>query len=877
LTELRTAAQNLCLHNLIEVQSETTPDAVALIAGNDQVTYAQLNASANQLARFLRAKGVRPEVLVALCVKRSVEMLVAMLGVLKAGGAYIPLNPMDPAERKSFQLRDSGTTFLLTTDDLADTLPVDERTLICLDADWPEIARESRSNLAPAAELAHPAYVIYTSGSTGAPKGVVVTHSGLLNYLLWAVGAYGKEARRSSLVHSAISFDLTITGLYTPLLVGGQVELLPEETGAEALVVALRKPETRGLVKITPAHLEFLSQRLRPEEAAGKVELFVIGGENLTAKSLRFWREVSPTTRLINEYGPTETVVGCCVYEVQAADPFTGSVPIGKAIDRTKLYILDPQQKPVSTGLAGELYIGGAGVARGYLNRPELTGECFLADPFSNEPGARMYKTGDMVSCGSDGNLQYQGRLDDQVKIRGYRVELGEVETAVTAHSAVRQCAAIAREDQPGSKQLVAYLTPQPGQMVAPKELREFLRQKLPEYMVPAHFVFLDAFPLTPNGKVDRRALPVPEKTSYREEFIAPENDIELRLAAIWEKLFDIPLVGVTDSFFDLGGDSLLVARFLVEVEESFAKELSMATLFEAPTIRELAVILESQAPSKPGVIPVQPKGFRRPFFCVGAGPLFRPLALRLGTDRPFLSLMPSHLEIKQLSAPYRLDQIAAHLLNTILDYQKEGPYYLGGWSASGVVAYETARQLIEKGHQVALLVMFDTANPTGPQSERQGWLESCVEMITFLASEVSKVRLRTAPAYFAEKVKELRRKFDKAALRARQTIPGPLKRRGSENPDQIVQLAVSSYRPGRYGGDVVFFQAAERPSNDVRDFNRGWQGLVSGRFDVYEVPGDHRSMFHEPNVETLAKNMSNSFSRKEPSEPNPGPANFED
>ena len=518
------AQQLLCVHDLIAVQAQTTSDAIALVAGGKRFTYAQLNANANQLAHFLRAKGVGPEILVGLCVKRSVEMVVAMLGILKAGGAYIPLDPNNPTERQSFELQDSGTKVLVTTDDLAKTLSVDGRTVVRLDADWPEIAQESQANPEPAARLTNPAYVIYTSGSTGRPKGVMVTHSGLMNYLSWAARAYGKEARRSALVHSSISFDLTITGLYTPLLVGGRVELLPDDASVEAVVRALRQPQTRGVVKITPAHLELLSQQLRPEEAAGKVELFVIGGENLLGESLRFWREVSPTTRLINEYGPTETVVGCCVYEVQAGDPFTGSVPIGRAIDNTQLYVLDQQLRPVPAGVVGELYIGGAGVARGYLNRPELTREHFLADPFSNQPGARMYKTGDRARCREDGTLEYVGRLDDQVKIRGYRVELGEVEAVLAEHAAVRQCVAVAREDEPGNKQLAGYVIPRDRRVLTPKDLREFLRQKLPEYMVPAHFVFLDTFPLTPNGKVDRRALPVPEKTFSRQEFVAPAN-----------------------------------------------------------------------------------------------------------------------------------------------------------------------------------------------------------------------------------------------------------------------------------------------------------------------------------------------------------------
>jgi amino acid adenylation domain-containing protein len=861
----QTSQQHLCTHDLIAIQAKTTPDAIALVAGTKILTYARLNASANQLAHLLRAKGVGPEVLVGLCLKRSVEMIVAMLGILKAGGAYVPLDPNDPVERQSFQLQDSGAKFLVTANGNPMTLSGDGGTVIRLDADRTEIARESEANPEPAASLADPAYVIYTSGSTGIPKGVIVTHSGLVNYLSWAARAYGKEARHSALVHSSISFDLTITGLYTPLLVGGKVELLPDDSGVESVIKALRQPQTRGIVKITPAHLELLSQQLRPEEAAGKVELFVIGGENLTAESLRFWREHSPTTRLINEYGPTETVVGCCVHEFQAGAPFTGSVPIGKPIDNTNLYVLDDQLKLLGAGAVGELYIGGAGVARGYLNRPELTREHFLADPFSDEPGARMYKTGDRARCGDDGTLEFLGRLDDQVKIRGYRIELGEVERVMSEHAKVRHCVAVVREDQAGNKQLASYVIPCDGQALKPKELRDFLRRKLPEYMVPTYFVTLDAFPLTPNGKVDRRALPVPEKTLFRQEFIPPNTAKEFRLAAVWTELLGISPISVTDSFFDLGGHSLLAARLLVKVEQLFGKQLSMAALFQAPTIRQLAVMLEAEVASTSQVIPIQPAGSLPPFFCIGAGPLFRPLASRIGTDRPFLSLMPSLLpELKQLSAPYHLEPIAVSLANSILDYQKEGPYYLGGWSASGVVAYETARQLTEKGHEVALLAMFDTANPAFQQRVlRESWLDSLAEKLRFFAVELLELKLKNAPIYLSEKMMELRRKIRTATSQIHYKIR--VRRNGvlSEDPEQILQLAVSSYRPSQYVGRLVFFKAAEGPTGDAWDLSRGWSHLVSGSFEVCEVPGDHRSMFREPNVQALANNLIDNLCRK--------------
>ncbi len=593
---------NLCVQNLIATQAEARPDDVALVAGDTSLTYSDLNRQANQLAIFLRRSGVGPETLVGLYTGRTAGMVVGMLGILKAGAAYVPLDPDYPSERLSFMMRDSGARVVITAGDLPNAWIAPDLKIVHLDADSAMIRSEDESNPTPVVGLENLAYVIYTSGSTGKPKGVMITHGGLMNYLRWAMKEYGQEATRSALVHSSISFDLTVTGLYTPLLLGGRVELLPEDSGVDGLLSAVRQ-HSWGLVKITPAHLELLSQGLTPDEVTGKVGLFVIGGENLRAESLRFWREFSPTTRLINEYGPTETVVCCCAYEVQPADPQSGSVPIGKPIDNTQLYILDPALNPVPAGTAGELYIGGAGVARGYLNRPELTQDCFLADPFSGSPGNRMYRSGDLARVREDGFFEYLGRLDDQVKIRGFRIELGEIEARLLEHPGVHQSVVMVREDEPGNKQLVGYAIRRRGQSVVPEDLREFLKLKLPAYMVPARFAFIDAFPLTPNGKVDRRALPPPGKTrSQPLKFVAPRNQLESKLAAIWEELLGVSPIGVTDNFFELGGHSLLVAKLLVRSEQVFRQTAIHGDFVRSPHHRSASPCFKgSESPYVPG------------------------------------------------------------------------------------------------------------------------------------------------------------------------------------------------------------------------------------------------------------------------------------
>jgi amino acid adenylation domain-containing protein len=585
----------VCVPELFEQQVAQHPDSIAVVFEERRLTYGELNERANQVAHYLQKRGVGPDVLVGVCLERCPEVLIALLGVWKAGGAYVPLDPAYPADRLAFMVKDSAAKVLLTDSKHKPLFASATGEVICLDSDWPAIGKESSSNLKPSAVPANLAYVMYTSGSTGTPKGVMVLQSGLVNYLSWAIKSYAVQPGGSVPVHTSTSFDLTVTGLYPPLLVGGRVEILPEDVGGQSLVKALRNGKDRSLVKITPAHLELLNQQIKPEEAQGSTRVFVIGGENLVAESLALWRKSAPATRLINEYGPTETVVGCCTYEVAAGDPVTGSVPIGRPIANTMLYILDRHLKPVPVGVMGELYIGGAGVARGYLNRPELNKERFLNDPFSGQTGARMYKTGDLARYRKDGILEYLGRVDNQVKVRGYRIELGEIEATLASDPNVKSCAVLVREDEPGNKQLVGYLVPKEGSSPTAESLRQSLKQKLPEYMVPSHFVILDSIPLTQNGKVDRKALPAPSTVSVPAPVSAggetgePRTETEKALADIWSKLLKVERIGIHDDFFDFGGHSLMAMKLVSQIEERFGTNLQLAEFLEAPTIAGLA------------------------------------------------------------------------------------------------------------------------------------------------------------------------------------------------------------------------------------------------------------------------------------------------
>jgi amino acid adenylation domain-containing protein len=586
---------DLSVHQLFEQQAARTPDAIALICRDEQITYRSLNDRANRLAHYLRRRGVRAESLVAVCLQRSIPMVAALLGVWKAGGAYVPLDPAYPPERLGFMLHDSEARLLITDTSCDAVLTWPREKSVLLDRDDPLIASEATDNPAPSAGPSNLAYVMYTSGSTGKPKGAMILQGGLVNYLQWAIGAYGVGPGDCVPLHSSIAFDLTVTSLYPALLAGGAVELLPEDDGPEALLAALRRRKGRALVKITPAHLDLLSQQLTATEAAGMTRVFVIGGENLLAERLRFWREAAPATRLINEYGPTETVVGCCVHEVGTSDPDSGSVAIGMPIANTRLYVLDENLRPVAAGTAGELYIGGAGVGRGYLNRPELTEQRFVRDPFSADSQARLYKTGDLVEQRDDGRLVYLGRTDDQVKIRGYRIELGEIEENLAAHPLVRACVVLARGEEAADRQLVAYVVTEPETDRPEPDLRAFLQARLPEFMRPASFVFLPALPLTQNGKVDRKALPWPVRESGSPS-VAPRTATEKALVEIWASLLGVERVGAEDNVFDLGAHSLMAMRAVIQISQRFQVDLKLASLFERPTPAAMAQLIDALA-----------------------------------------------------------------------------------------------------------------------------------------------------------------------------------------------------------------------------------------------------------------------------------------
>ncbi|HEX8650844.1 MAG TPA: amino acid adenylation domain-containing protein, partial [Pyrinomonadaceae bacterium] len=585
------------LHELVEAQAARTPSAIAIICQDQRLGYQQLDSQANQLARQLRAEGVRAETRVGIMMERSVEMVVAMLGVLKAGGAYVPLDPSYPAERLSFMIEDAGLRVLLTQERLRQVITPHSCVVICLDSDWQMIAQQSMERPDSMVAPENVAYVIYTSGSTGRPKGVMISHEAICNHMLWMQQSLPLTPDDRVLQKTPFSFDASVWEYYAPLLAGAQLVLAaPGGHQDSAYLVRLMRQEGVTVVQVVPSMLRLLVEEEGFEKCAALRRIFC-GGEALESElAERCLKRVE--AELYNLYGPTEATIDASIWRCEKGNQ-RRSVPIGRPIANTQMYVLDRQLQLAPIGATGELSIGGACLARGYLHRPGLTAEKFIPNPYSTQPGARLYRTGDLARYLPDGQIEFLGRVDHQVKVRGYRIEPGEIEAALTRHPQVREAVVLARENLPGDKRLVAYViaeeTEQPGQRLTTSGLRQHLKQELPEHMVPSTFVRLERLPLTPNGKLDRRALPAPEQSRAEldQDYVAPRTPTEELVVSIWAEVLGIEEVGAHDNFFELGGHSLLATRLISRVSEAFRVELPVRKVFESPTVAGLAAQIE--------------------------------------------------------------------------------------------------------------------------------------------------------------------------------------------------------------------------------------------------------------------------------------------
>ncbi|MEG5139394.1 MULTISPECIES: non-ribosomal peptide synthetase family protein [unclassified Microcoleus] len=586
-----------CVHHLFEEQAERSPNRIAAVCENQQITYSELNARANQIAHYLQQLGIKPEVIVGICVERSLEAIAGILGILKSGGAYLPLDPAMPKERLALMLQNAQTPVLLTQQHLLENLPETQAHIVCLDTDIPSFSptpfvSASGENLA---------YIIYTSGSTGTPKGVAIEHRQLLNYLHGIQEKLNLPSGANYATVSTFAADLGNTVIFPALCSGGCLHIISQERATDAQAMgAYFQQHSIDCLKIVPSHLKALLSASNASQILPKKRL-ILGGEPLMWNLIETIQKYNPDCSIFNHYGPTETTVGVLTYQVKMqGDRISETVPLGRPLPNTQIYLLDSHLQPVPLGVPGELYIAGAGLARGYLNQPELTAEKFIRHPFSQEAEARLYKTGDLARYLPDGNIEFIDRIDRQVKLRGFRVELGEIEAVLSGHPSVSEAVVLFQENQSGNPRLVAYigdrskLGSQDSELI--ENLCSFLKEKLPEYMIPSAFVVLKTLPLTPNGKIDHQALPAPEiAASLTDTFVDPRTPLEETLAGIWSELLGIKKVGIHDNFFDLGGHSLLITQLLAKVRESFQVELPLRVLFEAPTVAGLAEKIEMQ------------------------------------------------------------------------------------------------------------------------------------------------------------------------------------------------------------------------------------------------------------------------------------------
>jgi amino acid adenylation domain-containing protein len=864
--------RDLTLQQLFEAQVERTPKRVAVEFEGKQLTYGELNQRANQLAHHLRTLAVGPTTLVGICSERSLEMVVGLLGILKAGAAYVPLDPAYPKERLAFMVEDGQLRVLLTGGDVTARLPEHAAGIVSLDSDAQEISRQSQANLAGEATATDLAYVIYTSGSTGKPKGVQIPHRAVVNFLTSMRQGPGLTDRDVLLSVTTLSFDIAALEIFLPLTVGARLVLASREVASDGRRLAEQLSKCGATtMQATPA-----TWRLLLESGwAGSAQLKIFcGGEALDRDLAN--QLLKKGAALWNLYGPTETTIWSASHRVECES--SGAVPIGRPIANTQIYLLDRNLQPVPVGVPGELHIGGDGLACGYLNRPELTAEKFIPDPFSEDRTAWVYKTGDLARYLPDGVIECLGRNDYQVKIRGFRIELGEIEAVLGRHSAVRKAVVVAREDMPGEKRLVAYIVPKDiGALKSETPLidglRNFLREKLPPHMVPPFIVFLEKLPLTPNGKIDRRALPSPDhaQSTGAQGSVAPRDPLEQSLAQIWSKVLNVKKIGIYDNFFDLGGHSLLAVRITAEIERLFERTLPLAIFLQSPTLADLADVLRKKdwKPSWSSLVPIRPGGSRPPLFLMhshGGNVLeYYPLAEHMESDQPVFALQAHGLDGHIVRERSFEEMVEAHLVE-LRSLQPEGPYFLGGYCLGGLLALEAAHQLRALGEEVAMVVLIQTMNPTYARFSPD---LSIFQRAWYLAAK----RIDLELAYLRHRgathiIERFRRTKDIAVARTAIALDsltgnghGP--RKGTSMAHTLEMLAIEHDRARMryvlrpYNGHVLLFRASKQISGLMADSALGWREVLTGKLDIREIPGHQETMLLEPNVACLAKELT--------------------
>lgn len=906
-----------CIHEAFEAQARKTPEAVAVEWQDQHLTYRELDAQAGAIAQRLRALNVPPGTAVGLFMAKRPAAIAGLLGTLKAGCVYLPIDPAYPDERVAFLLEDAQARVALTTKTLADRLSHCGAQALCMDADCPAPADASESGERCAVTPEQAAYVIYTSGSTGKPKGVCVAHREAAWHFATMCRAYEIRPEDRVLQFASLGFDVSLEQILVALTSGATLVMAEAQDCVPAEFSSFLRAARINVSNIPPAFWQqWLEEGMGPGQAGfgPQLRLLIVGGDIAPLETVRKWQRNPATAavRLVNAYGPTETVITATLFDVPSGFAETARsarIPIGRPLPGTETYILDKYRNPAPVGVVGDLYIGGNRLARGYLNRPELTQERFVAHPFSDCPGARLYRTGDLARYLPDGTIEFLGRADGQVKIRGFRIELGEIEGTLLRHASVREAVVLRREDRPGEPQLVAYVVAKEASPIGVHGLRDYLHTSLPDYMVPSVFVLLDTLPLTASGKVDRRALPEPsgERPEMDTAYAAPRTQVEMALADIWKAHLGLERIGTQDNFFFLGGHSLLAMRVMAQVRAKLGVDLPLRILFDRPTIEALAHSVESAQgggtgaeappasvshPYHPCIVVLRGEGTKRPLFCaLGAGGIvynYGALASRLDRDQPVYGLQYSHLDDME-SIFQSVETIALRYVDAIRTVQPTGPYSLAGWSFGGVVAFEVAQQLRQQGEEIALLGMMDCSIMVRIENPIRRLLEA-IRVQTIRAWNRFLIVFHTRAVIWAY-VRDFLRQTGRASTDTGRRAPSlreyvrfirsdihqlySMKQAGLAVPDAgenrlgmlqdsfirgIVErleanvTAHKQYVMRPYSGSVTLFRTSRDPYGFARrDSTLGWSMIAKGGVDVHVIESNHFALVREPYVGTLA------------------------
>jgi len=844
---------NKCIHQLFEEQVERTPDRIAAIFENRKLTYRDVNQKANQLAHLLQEKGVGKGNYIPVLMERSLELLLSYLAIMKTGAAFVPIDPKWPVTRISEILRELNTEIFLVNSKQEDWEELFEWS--CVVVNELELTG-SQSNLNVFVDGTDPIYVMFTSGSTGKPKGAINQHRGLTNRFLNANDRYGRKNNDVFLFASNQIFDASIWQLLLPLINGNCTVIAPPSLGFDLpKIIDLIEKFQVTIAGFVPSIFNLLVERLEQQpkfrQRLQSLRLLIIGGEAINPKAIYRFKSYLPGVEITNGYGPTETSISVIFYDIPSV--FTEPIPIGKPLFNVQALILDENLNLVPIGVPGELYIGGVCVGLGYLNNEAATSRAFIPNPFPEIKSDRLYKTGDLVRYLPDGNIEFLGRIDRQVKIRGIRIELGEIEATLAQHPDLREAVVTVREDTPTNQRLVAYVVPDKSQPSI-AQLRSFLKTKLPDYMVPSAFVVLERMPLTPNGKINRHALPAPDTSILSQETgaIAPRNTLELQLVQIWSEVLNIPNVGVRDNFFDLGGHSLLAVRLMACIEQQLGTYLPLATLFTEPTIEHQASLLSTttDAQRSSPLVPIRQTGSLPPLFCVhpigGDVLCYATLARHLGETQPFWALRSLGLD-GECQPLTRIEEMGATYIKALQTIQPSGPYHLAGWSMGGIVAFEMATQLVASGHDVSLLAAIDSDAPlqTFPESVSideamllMDWVKN-LNGLSHKALSISVEQLRhLAPQ---EQLPYVVEQAQQVGL-----LPTEMgHKQGSSlfNVFKANRLSLYSYRPQPYPGRITLFCSTEDSQGERLEPTLGWEELSTSGVDVYGIVSNHFSI----------------------------------